>query len=303
MKKLFVLHLILIILTSGCTFNVDVLAPTRPVTDSSQLTPYTTQIIPSPLATISATAELPSPTPVPPTTDPLFFNARTSSSPNDINPQSTFPERIKAVYAIWDYQNMREGLKIRREWYLDGRLWLTREETWDFKKYGADGTIRDISIYDNDTGLDSGGYQLRLYINNALQPIGPGISAPVQPWITFVIGMEKTPQPIASPAVPGVAGDLGVGMIHGKIIDAATVAPISNASVTCEQHSYTSSSPCSGTVLTNSDGTYAFNNVFFHDTDTIKIIVQAAGYQSQVVSKTSFTTNDLLLDLALSPTP
>ncbi len=99
-----------------------------------------------------------------------------------------------------------------------------------------------------------------------------------------------------------VPGDLGVGMIHGTITDASTGAPILNAVVTCEQHSYTSAPPCSGTVLTNADGTYAFNNVFFHDTDTIKIMVQATGYQSQEFSRFAFTTNDFPLDLALNPT-
>jgi hypothetical protein len=103
-----------------------------------------------------------------------------------------------------------------------------------------------------------------------------------------------TPQP--------AAGDLGVGLIHGKVTDAATGAPISNASVVCEQHSYTSATPCSGTVLTNSNGEYAFNNVFFHDTDTIWITVQTTGYQTQEISKTSFTTNDLPLDVTLNPT-
>jgi hypothetical protein len=109
----------------------------------------------------------------------------------------------------------------------------------------------------------------------------------------------------AAPAyslTPQPAGDLGVGLIHGKVTDAATGAPISNASVVCEQHSYTSATPCSGTVLTNSNGEYAFDNVFFHDTDTIWITVQATGYQTQQISKTSFTTNDLPLDITLNPT-
>jgi hypothetical protein len=99
------------------------------------------------------------------------------------------------------------------------------------------------------------------------------------------------------------AGDLGVGMIHGTITDAATGAPISNASITCEQHSYTAAVPCSGTVLTNANGEYAFNNVFFHDTDTITITVQATGYQPQLFSTNSFTTNDWKLDLKLDRLP
>jgi hypothetical protein len=92
-------------------------------------------------------------------------------------------------------------------------------------------------------------------------------------------------------------------MIHGTITDAATGVSISNASVTCEQHSYTAPTPCSGTVPTNADGTYVFNNVFFHDTDTITLTVQANGYQTQKFSTNSFTTNDWKLDLKLDHLP
>jgi hypothetical protein len=95
------------------------------------------------------------------------------------------------VYAIWDYQNMRDGLTVRREWYWDGQPWITREEPWDFEKYGANGTIRDISIFDNETGLNSGVYQLRLYIDNVPQGLSSGIGSPVTPWITFNIGTEE----------------------------------------------------------------------------------------------------------------
>ena len=496
MKKLFAFCIVIILLISGCTFNVEVLTP-----GPSEPTPIATQeILQTPFATISATALPLSPTPVPPTTYPVFFNARTASLPDDLNQKSSFPAGTKIVYAIWDYQNMRQGLLVRREWYWDNQLWLTREETWDFKKYGANGTIRDISIYDNETGLNSGAYQLRLYIDNVLQPIGSEISSPVNPWITFNIGLDEfsagygswdsqwgvevyddrrivlknvlngttaeiytarevpyvswfndskhflfvdrdrsdqkpgttigirddlwivdVPSgamyllyksetsfagfggPIASPdgkyiaslegsgfgdacsidthllflelnsdfiatnvikqqdfsglpafsegmvyptqqgywqtgnsylvaldatcnsdksklglytlnmanltatqsssAQQPIPGDLGLGLIHGKITDIASGAPIANASVTCNHHSYRPVSSCSGTVLTNANGEYAFNNVFFHDTDTIEITVQAAGYETVTVGSTSFTINDLQANVDLYKTP
>ncbi len=189
MKKLFIFCIVVISLISGCTFNVEVLTP-----DPSQPIPSVTQeILLTPVATISATAPpmSPTPTPVPPTTYPVFYNARTASSPDDSTQSSSFPAGTKAVHAIWDYQNMRAGLLVRREWYWNDQLWLKREEAWDFGKYGANGTIRDVSIYDNDTGLNSGGYQLRLYIDNVLQPISPGVSSPVTEWITFNIGLDN----------------------------------------------------------------------------------------------------------------
>ena len=50
-----------------------------------------------------------------------------------------FPAGTKQVYAVWNYMNMRAGMTVKREWYLNGQLWLTREEEWDFAKYGEHG--------------------------------------------------------------------------------------------------------------------------------------------------------------------
>jgi hypothetical protein len=425
-----------------------------------------------------------------------------AASPEDPNRPTFFPAGTKAVYAIWDYQNMREGLVIRREWYWDGQPWITREEAWDFEKYGANGTIRDISIFDNETGLNSGVYQLRLYIDNVPQPISSGIDGPVTPWITFNIGtdeqyagymspdyqstvevfderrivlqtsggvsrkiftarevpyvswfpdgrhflfvdrdrskqeygtnvgiqddlwMVEVPSgnlqllyksdtsfagrvgPVVSPngryiaslvgsgfgdacmvdsrlifielasdlrsmrliqqtefsGLPSleggfiypvedgtwqndgdylvsldgtctsdksrmgtylfklsdrtavqtsstgaisIPGQLGWGNVHGKITNVETGAPIAGAMVTCEHHSYTSVPPalCSGSVTTNADGAYVFEHVFFHDTDSINVNVQATGYESVGAGSVGFTINDMEANIALYPTP
>ncbi len=420
------------------------------------------------------------------------------ASPDDPNRPISFPAGTKAVYAIWDYQNMRDGLMVRREWYWDGQPWITREEPWDFKKYGSNGTIRDISIFDNETGLNSGVYQLRLYIDNVPQGLSSGIGSPVTPWITFRIGTEEAytgymspdslsavdvfgekrivlqtsggiPKkiftarevpyvswfpdgrhflfvdrdragqkygtnlgirddlwlvevpsgdmqllykndimftgragPLVSPSgryiaslegsgfgdaclvdsrlnfielasdygsrrviqqaefsglpsfeggsiypvedgawqsdheylvtlagtctadqsqlgpyvfnleertatqvspagASSIPGELGWGTIHGFITNTSTGAPISGATVICEQHSYTGQSSCSGAVTTNADGFYTFEKVFFHDTDSVKLTVQAPGYQSQEVTQTAFTMNEMQWDFSLNP--
>jgi hypothetical protein len=503
MKRINTFMFLIILLIPGCTFKVEVLNP-----EALQPTsPLVTQFVPS--ATFTAVATLPAPpelalTPTlpPPVTYPIFTNARMGASPDDPNRPTFFPAGTKAVYAIWDYQNMRDGLMIRREWYWDGQPWITREEPWDFERYGANGTIRDISIFDNETGLNSGVYQLRLYIDNVPQPIGSGIGTPVTPWFTFNIGTEekyagymspdylsavevfngkqvvlqtsggiskkiftarevpyvswfpdgrhflfvdrdrseqkygtnlgirddlwmvevpsgnqqllykndimftgragpvvspngryiaslegsgfgdacmvdshlifielasdlKSMRPIRQAEFSGlpsfdggsiypvedgtwqsddeylvtldgtctadksqlgpyifnlgegtatqsssaggtnIPGGLGWGSIHGKITDAVTGVPVAGATVTCEHHSYTSppSALCSGFVTTDKDGNYVFQRVFFHDTDTIKLTVQAEGYQSQEISQSSFTTNDMETNITLQPLP
>ncbi len=497
MKTISAFLLVFSFIVSACTFNMTVLTP-PPVQPTPSSTQSAATLIASPIATISATAELPSPTP----SGPLFYSAVFTADPSISRDGNIFAVGVKQVFVDWNYLNMRAGMKIRREWYLNGQLWLTREEAWDFAKYGVNGTTQhEVSTYDFDHGLPTGIYELRMYIDNVLQPIGAsingqpdtkatfdirssteaqaGAASPDFQWSVEIFGEQRivledktgnpkevftarevpyivwfndskhflfvdrdhsnqksgttigirddlwivdvpsgathllyksdtsfagiggpSPSPyggyiaslegsgfgdacsvdtrliffklssdfssakvikqqdfsglpkftngmiypsqqvlvwykdsaylatmdgtcdadksklgpyefnladrtankVISATQQPIPGDLGVGMIHGKVTNASTGAPISNASVICEQHSYTSATPCSGTVLTNANGEYAFNNIFFHDTDTIKITVQAAGYQTQEISKTSFTTNDLPLDIALSST-
>ena len=497
MKKLFILHLILIVLISGCTFNVSVLTPESTVT--VQFTPDVTTpaAVSTPVATISATADpiLATPTLV----SPVFFGAVFANDAGISPDGRIFPAGTKQVYVNWNYLSMRSGLIVKREWSLNGKLWLTREETWDMARFGENGTTQsDVSIYDFDNGLPSGIYELRLYIDNVLQPIGGQINgqevmkatfeirsqdesqapsaSPDYQWTVEVFGggrivledkyrnpkeiftarevpylswfadskhflfvdRDRSGQqqgtnigirddlwivdvpsgehrllyksetsfggiggPIASPdgkyiaslegsgygdacsidtqllflelnsdfiamnvinqhdfsglpmfnggmiypanegnwktgnsyqvildatcnsdtsklglytfnmanltatqsssAGGPLSGDLGTGMIHGIITDIVTGTPIVNASVTCEQHSYTSATPCSGTVLTNADGAYAFNNVFFHDTDSITLRIEAVGYEWVEVGSTTFTINDWNANVALYP--
>lgn len=497
MERIHALLLIIIVFVSGCTLQVEVLTPESPVMETT--IPGSSQITATPVETITATAEQTATLP-PPSTDPVFFNARLAGSPNDPNQTTSFPRGTKAVYGIWDYQNMRDGLMVKRVWYWNGQPWITREEPWDFKKYGANGTVRDISIYDEETGLNSGVYQLRLYIDDVLQPIGSEIYSPIMPWITFNIGSNETYSGYASPDfqwgvdvfggkrivlqgvngtsteihtanevpyvswfpdsrhflfvdrdrsgqippttigirddlwlvdvptgvmhllyesdtsflghsgpapsptgkyiaslegsgfgdaclvdshliffelapdlrsirvvkqeqfsglpaagdgtiypgrdgtwqdenaylvtlnatcnpngsqmgsytfnvadqtaaqssfsnVSGISGDLGWGTIHGRITDAVTGAPITGAVVTCEHHSYTSPATCSGTATSNADGRYVFENIYFHDTDSVTLTFQADGYQEQQISSTAFTVNDMEANFSMQPQP
>jgi hypothetical protein len=107
----------------------------------------------------------------------------------------------------------------------------------------------------------------------------------------------------SSATEPLIPGDLGWGRVEGKIVDAITGLPISGANVTCAHSSYTSPAPCSGTATTNAEGIYFFGNVFFHDTDTIKLTVQATGYQPQEFSQTAFTTSNMEANFSMTPAP
>jgi hypothetical protein len=95
----------------------------------------------------------------------LYFAAAVDAAAED-----TFPSGIEEVYAIWNYTRMSPTDEIRRIWFRDDQIWLTREEGWNWGEYDSDGTLRDISVYDNEgSGLKPATYRLQLYVNDELQ--------------------------------------------------------------------------------------------------------------------------------------
>jgi len=106
---------------------------------------------------------------------------------------------------------------------------------------------------------------------------------------------------ITATPTPMVAGDLGYGTVSGTVTDANSGAPIAGALVSCSHTSYNSYPHCTGTTTTASNGTYSFTNVFFHDTDQITVSVDAAGYDSQSIVKSFFTTPGMTANFALVP--
>ncbi len=84
--------------------------------------------------------------------------------------QSEFAPGTEEVYALWEYRGMSPTDSVRRIWFRDDQIWLTREEGWDWGEYGSEGTMRDISVYDNEgSGLLPATYRLQLYVNDELQ--------------------------------------------------------------------------------------------------------------------------------------
>jgi hypothetical protein len=180
MKRIFWMSLLAMFLSS-CTFSVAVENP---------ITPTATINIP----TTTATNPNPGPTPAPTIRAiPRFTNIHFVADVTIDEPHWIFPARSRRIYAVWDYQNMREGMMVRRDWYRDDVLWITRSEAWDFKTYGANGTIRDISVYDLENGLVSGEYRLELYIDTQPQPLNES------QWPTFEISADESVRQLSSP--------------------------------------------------------------------------------------------------------
>jgi Tol biopolymer transport system component len=158
--------------------------------------------------------------------DGIFFAA----TPDVASAQRVFPAGTAEVYALWSYAGMREGLTIRREWYLDGVLWLVREEPWDFDRYGAAGFVTDISIFDDGGGLPSGNYSLRLFIDEEEQFFGEGAGGPEA---RFQISEPAALLPVVSPdgtqtALVEGTGTLVVEEASGRRRELLTVGEIGN---------------------------------------------------------------------------
>jgi streptogramin lyase len=113
-----------------------------------------------------------------------------------------------------------------------------------------------------------------------------------------VTPISSTPSPTA-----WRAGDLGCGTISGTVTDSSTGDPIPGATVICEHSSYFPQAPCDGRTTTLEDGSFVFENVFFHDTDRIVLAVAADGYVSRSVQSSFFTWAGWLAEVALDPEP
>jgi hypothetical protein len=196
MKRIIASLMVTVFLISGCTFEMQVLTPESPTPDIS--TP--TEIVFLPTPTLIPTVESLFPTPTKAPTEPQFFNAKFTLDPGTAIYQNIFPAKTKRIYAVWEYRNMRDGMIVRRDWYYNDGLWITREEPWDFAKYGASGSMRDISVYELESGLLSGVYRFELYIDSQPQPIFGGLN-----WPTFTISQNEFSAQAVSPNSSRVA--------------------------------------------------------------------------------------------------
>jgi hypothetical protein len=81
----------------------------------------------------------------------------------------TFPADTIKVYAFWDAINVPKGTAYTREWYFNGKLQVSNDDTWDLPP-----TDHDYSSfsYDDKLPLDPGTYELKLLIESKVVNIG-----------------------------------------------------------------------------------------------------------------------------------
>ena len=170
------------------------------IQDANSLPPIPQKTIPSPTSSPSApnlnpTNNSPIPLPTETSTNP-WFSPQVSFyiDPDPKKSQRVFPSGTQQIFAIWDYSNMNSNSIVRREWYRDAVLILAQEDPWDYTRYGAQGTIADITIHDFENGLEKGLYSLRLYINGQEQTLYT-----LKDQASFRIIDVSIPKPLVSP--------------------------------------------------------------------------------------------------------
>ena len=92
---------------------------------------------------------------------PMFSNLRLKANPVGVD-QLAFPAGTTRVYAVWDYSNIPVGAQVHRVWRRNEEIVADRTEAWDFSKYGTFGTVNDVYIYDEISGLSNGNYVVEI---------------------------------------------------------------------------------------------------------------------------------------------
>lgn len=95
---------------------------------------------------------------------PKFTGLRFNTTGNGASgvAQNTFPAGTQEVYAIWDYSSIPTGAQVRRLWKRNGTIIIDRTEAWSFERYGTNGTVTDVKIFDYTTGLATGNYEVQI---------------------------------------------------------------------------------------------------------------------------------------------
>ncbi len=103
----------------------------------------------------------PSPVTVQPTFGAIHFGTDATSDNRLLGETVFFPPATKKVYAGWTYSGMRDGVTWGRVWLKDGMVLADRrsDSTWSG---GSEG--RMTWSYTDDSGLDTGRYELVLYV-------------------------------------------------------------------------------------------------------------------------------------------
>jgi hypothetical protein len=125
-----------------------------------------------------------------------------------VDVSTTFPDGISVIYAVFDFKGLKDGQLWRAEWFLNGELQrdVGFEERWNAGEAGT-----QWIVLKNQDGIDSGQWQLNLYLENQLQQQA-----------TFTI--LNNPEPDFGPIIFAAGVDANGNPVDQVPFDAATFA-------------------------------------------------------------------------------
>ncbi len=137
------------------------------------------------ISNVFTVADAPAQT-TPPDTATAFTNLSVSDSAADAD-QVIFPAGTPSVSVRWNYANIPVGAVLERDWYFNGVLFRTLQETWS-AYWGSTGRLTHIALYDYQNSLPAGNYRIVVFLRDM-----PSVQAQTK----FIIG-SSSPQPDGS---------------------------------------------------------------------------------------------------------
>ncbi|UCC88751.1 MAG: PD40 domain-containing protein [Anaerolineales bacterium] len=125
-----------------------------------------------------------------PSIGPITFAVGVTDDNQPVGADTSFPEDIEEIHAVFDYEGMSESNDWERHWYQDGEEVGSGSDTWTA---GESGTF-DLSLTGGGEPLGSGTWRLELHVNGELARSG-----------SFVIEASATPTPESTSAPPPAA--------------------------------------------------------------------------------------------------
>jgi hypothetical protein len=100
-----------------------------------------------------------------PTFGPITWYETIGADGEAQNPVTEYPRGTTQLIALWEYENMEDGLEWGNTWLLDGEVW----GDWDYEwQGGQSGEWRSSISYTEGSPLESGEWEVQLYIEGEL---------------------------------------------------------------------------------------------------------------------------------------
>ena len=157
--------------TSVPPTNTATATPPPTATSTATSTPAPPTVTPTSLADVARIPTLGPRTPAPPQVKmgPIEFATDITSEIEPINPDKLFPEGTEAIYAVYPYSGMEQGLDFTAVWYKNGVEFVRDQEEWafgdEFRSYRflkPDGEgIYKLELYVNDSVLATALFEIR----------------------------------------------------------------------------------------------------------------------------------------------